>query len=82
LTRERLEEAAARVRKGAVGKVQEVIGRYLQDWLLLPTDWNWRLEPGLGGEEAAEGGDNVCPSCGNPVKPGWFLCPECKNPLS
>ena len=24
--------------------------RYLQDWLLLPTDWNWRLEPEKGGE--------------------------------
>ena len=24
-------------------------GSYLQDWLLLPTDWNWRLEPELGG---------------------------------
>jgi predicted dehydrogenase len=25
-------------------------GSYLQDWLLLPTDWNWRLEPDKGGE--------------------------------
>ena len=25
-------------------------GGYLQDWLLLPTDWNWRLEPDKGGE--------------------------------
>jgi predicted dehydrogenase len=24
-------------------------GSYLQDWLLFPTDWNWRLEPGQGG---------------------------------
>ena len=23
---------------------------YLQDWLLLPTDWNWRLEPEQAGE--------------------------------
>jgi predicted dehydrogenase len=26
-----------------------VSGHYLQDWLLLDTDWNWRLEPELGG---------------------------------
>ncbi len=26
-----------------------VTGSYLQDWLLYPTDWNWRLEPELGG---------------------------------
>ena len=28
--------------------------RYLQDWLLYPTDWNWRLEPGRG-RRAARG---------------------------
>ena len=27
----------------------DVHGGYLQDWLLLPTDWNWRLEPDKGG---------------------------------
>jgi predicted dehydrogenase len=27
-----------------------VSGQYLQDWLLLDTDWNWRLEPELGGD--------------------------------
>ena len=26
---------------------------YFQDWLLYPTDWNWRLEPGLGGATRA-----------------------------
>ena len=25
--------------------VWNVHGGYLQDWLLYPTDWNWRLEP-------------------------------------
>jgi len=30
--------------------VRLVSGHYLQDWLLLDTDWNWRLEPQLGGE--------------------------------
>ena len=34
---------------GALGDVRLVSGHYLQDWLLLDTDWNWRLEPELGG---------------------------------
>ena len=33
-----------------LGDVRLVSGHYLQDWLLLDTDWNWRLEPELGGE--------------------------------
>ena len=38
-------EARARVLAGEVGDVWNVHGGYLQDWLLYPTDWNWRLEP-------------------------------------
>ena len=30
---------------GELGDVRLVTGRYFQDWLLLDTDWNWRLEP-------------------------------------
>jgi predicted dehydrogenase len=37
------------VRQGGLGDVRLVSGHYLQDWLLLDTDWNWRLEPELGG---------------------------------
>jgi predicted dehydrogenase len=48
-------EARARVRAGEVGDVWNVHGSYLQDWLLLPTDWNWRLEPEQGGELRAVG---------------------------
>src|SRR5256714_7984858 len=33
-----------------LGDVRLVSGHYLQDWLLLDTDWNWRLDPALGGE--------------------------------
>ena len=32
-----------------MGEVWNVHGAYLQDWLLEPTDWNWRLEPDKGG---------------------------------
>ena len=37
------------VRDGGLGAVRLVSGHYLQDWLLLDTDWNWRLDPKLGG---------------------------------
>jgi len=33
-----------------LGEVRLVSGHYLQDWLLFETDWNWRLEPELGGD--------------------------------
>lgn len=38
------------IAQGGLGEVRLVSGHYLQDWLLLDTDWNWRLEPELGGE--------------------------------
>jgi predicted dehydrogenase len=50
-----VQEARALVLSGAVGAVWNVHGGYLQDWLLLPTDWNWRLEPEKGGELRAVG---------------------------
>jgi len=40
---------------GGVGDVRLVSGHYFQDWLLLETDWNWRLEPRLGGSLRAVG---------------------------
>jgi predicted dehydrogenase len=43
------QEARALVADGRLGDVWNVHGGYLQDWLLLPTDWNWRLEPEKGG---------------------------------
>jgi predicted dehydrogenase len=42
-------DAQARVAAGELGEVWNVQGGYLQDWLLRPTDWNWRLEPERGG---------------------------------
>jgi predicted dehydrogenase len=40
---------------GGVGDVRLVSGHYFQDWLMLETDWNWRLVPGLGGSLRAVG---------------------------
>lgn len=43
------------VTAGSLGDVRLVTGRYFQDWLLLASDWNWRLEPGRGGALRAVG---------------------------
>ncbi|HEY3163127.1 MAG TPA: Gfo/Idh/MocA family oxidoreductase, partial [Candidatus Limnocylindrales bacterium] len=43
------------VAAGELGDVRFVTGRYFQDWLLLETDWNWRLEPDKGGSLRAVG---------------------------
>jgi predicted dehydrogenase len=38
----------ARVARGDIGRVLSVTGSYTQDWLLYPTDYNWRVEPDGG----------------------------------
>jgi predicted dehydrogenase len=43
------------VARRELGDVRLVSGHYLQDWLLLETDWNWRVDPKLGGELRAVG---------------------------
>jgi predicted dehydrogenase len=43
------------VRDGALGEIRLITGHYFQDWLLLDTDWNWRLEPDKGGSLRAVG---------------------------
>jgi predicted dehydrogenase len=43
------------VAEGALGEVRLVTGRYFQDWLLLDSDWNWRLDPARGGALRAVG---------------------------
>jgi predicted dehydrogenase len=40
---------------GELGDVRLVTGRYFQDWLLLESDWNWRLQPERGGTLRAVG---------------------------
>jgi len=47
------QEAHALVKQGAIGEPRLAHGAYLQDWLLYPTDWNWRLDPALGGDMRA-----------------------------
>lgn len=49
------QQAREIVQSGELGDLFIMQGSYLQDWLLLPTDWNWRLEPDLGGSLRAVG---------------------------
>jgi predicted dehydrogenase len=37
-------EIRARIASGALGRVFSVTGSYVQDWLLYPEDYNWRVE--------------------------------------
>ena len=48
-----VQQARAMVEAGDVGAVHYVHGAYLQDWLLKPTDFSWRLEPDKGGASSA-----------------------------
>ncbi len=34
---------------GAFGEILAVQGTYSQDWMLYDTDWNWRVDPAMGG---------------------------------
>jgi predicted dehydrogenase len=49
------QHASELVRSGGIGDVRLVTGRYFQDWLLLASDWNWRLQPERGGALRAVG---------------------------
>jgi predicted dehydrogenase len=42
-------EAAQRIRNGDLGEIFHVAGSYVQDWLLYPTDYNWRVLADQGG---------------------------------
>lgn len=43
-------QAMAMVKKGDIGTPRLITGSYHQDWLLLDTDWNWRLRIDEGGD--------------------------------
>jgi len=50
-----LQHARALIRRGELGDVYLVHGDYSQDWLLLDTDYNWRVEAAQGGTLRAVG---------------------------
>jgi predicted dehydrogenase len=50
-----VQQARAMIAAGEIGPLHFVHGSYLQDWLLHPTDFSWRLEPDKGGASSAIG---------------------------
>ncbi|WP_369136367.1 Gfo/Idh/MocA family protein [Klebsiella variicola] len=44
-----VQQAAAMIRHGEVGRIFAAHGSYLQDWMLLETDYNWRVDSVQGG---------------------------------
>src|SRR5499433_1638805 len=50
-----VQQAREMIAAGEIGDVHFVHGAYLQDWLLQPTDFSWRLEPDKGGDSSAMG---------------------------
>jgi len=48
-------QARAMVRRGDVGEIFHLHGSYTQDWLLYPTDFNWRVLAAEGGQLRAIG---------------------------
>ena len=48
-------EARQRVRRGEAGRLSVLHGSYLQDWLALATDDNWRVDAVRGGRSRAFG---------------------------
>ena len=55
-------EARARVASGATGRVLTIAGSYLQDWMLLAEDDDWRADAELGGPSRAfaDIGSHLC----------------------
>jgi predicted dehydrogenase len=50
-----VQQAREMIAASEIGDVHYVSGAYLQDWLLEPTDFSWRLEPEKGGQSSAIG---------------------------
>ena len=48
-----VQQAREMIAGGALGALHFIHGGYLQDWLLEPTDYSWRLDPAIGGPSSA-----------------------------
>ena len=48
-----VQEARQRIARGEIGPPYFIHGCYLQDWLLEPDDYSWRLDPKQGGDSSA-----------------------------
>ena len=56
------QEMRARVQSGGVGDVRLIHGQYLQDWLMYPSDYNWRVDTTRNGlsQAIADIGSHWC----------------------
>lgn len=43
-------EVRSMIQSGALGRIHSITGSYVQDWLLYPTDYNWRVLSAEGGK--------------------------------
>lgn len=50
-----VQQARSMIEAGELGEILIVYGSYFQDWMLYPSDWNWRAESSSGGELRAMG---------------------------
>lgn len=48
-----IRRARAAVADGEIGEIRLIRGSYIQDWLADPADYNWRVDPELGGRSRA-----------------------------
>jgi predicted dehydrogenase len=48
-----VQQAKAMIQQGELGTLYSYHGSYLQDWLLLETDYSWRLDPAISGRSRA-----------------------------
>ncbi|KGQ70845.1 dehydrogenase [Chelonobacter oris] len=57
-----VQQAAEMVKSQDIGRVFAVNGHYLQDWMLWDTDYNWRVDPAIGGKSrtVADIGSHWC----------------------
>jgi predicted dehydrogenase len=60
-----VQQAASLRRSGRLGRLFSVYGSYLQDWMLLETDYNWRVDAASGGPSraVADIGSHWCDTC-------------------
>jgi predicted dehydrogenase len=60
-----VQQARVMIRRGELGNIHFIHGAYLQDWLLYPSDYNWRLEKEGGDSRAvADIGSHWCDLAG------------------
>lgn len=50
-----VQQARKMIQSGKLGSIYAFHGTYLQDWLLLETDYSWRLDPKISGPSRAFG---------------------------